>query len=276
MALECPLVDIAGLVPETADDGVAVRWAIGGAVGASTLAYHATVAPGATIARYVNAGCEEILLHVAGGGVAGQGAARRAVRAGHCRLVPAGAEQFFHNSSADEDAVIVGFLIGAPDAARRGRGARGTVAAGDLVPNDAAPDGIVVHLDDVAPARMDAGAGWSITDFRMPIAGHNGAASTLFRARFFPGSVHRKHRHDACEEIYFVIAGEGIAGAGRDRVRVHGGQFHYIPRATEHWLHNVGETDPVEVVGVYIGAAGVDATGYVYMGDVAAADLVPT
>ena len=225
MALECPLIDIAQIAPADlagqADGAVRLHPAIGAGEGSSTAAYHAVVAPGATLARHANEGCDEILLHIAGGGIAGQGGARLRVRAGHCRLIPRGSEQFFHNDSASEDAVIVGFHVGAPDAAARGRADRGVVAADDLVPNDTAPDGLVIHLDDVAPANMNAGDGWSITDFRMPIAGHNGAASTMFRARFFPGSVHKKHRHDNCEEIYFVISGEAMAGAGRDRVPLH-------------------------------------------------------
>ncbi len=77
-----------------------------------------------------------------------------------------------------------------------------------------------------------------------------------------------------CDEIYYIISGHGLAGAGPDRVEVHGGQFHYIPRGVEHWLHNLSETEPIEVVGAYVEAGSVaDTAGYVYMGDVTAADL---
>ena len=79
--------------------------------------------------------------------------------------------------------------------------------------------------------------------------------------------------HDNCEEIYYVISGRGFAGAGSDRVEVHGGHFHYIPSGVEHWLYNIGETEPIEVVGIYVGAGSVAETGYVYMGDVTEDDL---
>ena len=141
------------------------------------------------------------------------------------------------------------------------------------MPRDGFSDGILVHLDDVPPENMNEGDGWSITDFRLPIGKHNGSSTTLFRARFFPGAVHKKHRHDNCEEIYYIISGHGLAGAGDDRVEVRGGHFHYIPPGVEHWLYNLSDTEPVEAVGLYIGSGSVEDTGYVYMGDVTEEDL---
>jgi hypothetical protein len=41
----------------------------------------------------------------------------------------------------------------------------------------------------------------------------------------------------------------------------------------EHWLVNLGRIEPLEVVGVYVGAGGVEETGYVYTGEVTEADL---
>ena len=120
---------------------------------------------------------------------------------------------------------------------------------------------------------MNKGEGWSITDFRIPLGKHNGSATTLFRARFFPGAVHKKHRHENCEEIYYIISGHGLAGAGPDRVEVRGGHFHYIPKGVEHWLYNLSGTEPVEAVGIYIGSGSVEDTGYVYMGDVTEEDI---
>jgi len=112
-----------------------------------------------------------------------------------------------------------------------------------------------------------------ITDFRMPIGRHNGSATALFWAKFMPGSVHKKHRHDNCEELYYVISGHGVAGAGPDRAKVRGGHVHYIPKGVEHFMYNTSKTEPLEVIGIYIGAGSVDKTGYVYTGDVTPADL---
>jgi len=120
---------------------------------------------------------------------------------------------------------------------------------------------------------MKENEGWSITDFRMPIGRHNGSPTTLFWAKFMPGAVHRKHRHENCEEIYYVIRGRGLAGAGPDRAEVRGGHVHYIPRGVEHFLYNLSPTEPLEAIGIYIGAGSVEETGYRYTGDVTAADL---
>ena len=134
-------------------------------------------------------------------------------------------------------------------------------------------EGILVHIDDVKPSQMNAKDGWSITDFRMPIGRHNGSPTTLFWGKFLPGAVHKKHRHENCEEIYYVIRGHGVAGAGPDRAEVRGGHVHYIPKGVEHFLYNLSPTEPLEVIGVYTGAGSVEETGYVYTGEVTEADL---
>ena len=85
--------------------------------------------------------------------------------------------------------------------------------------------------------------------------------------------MHKKHSHENCEEIYYIISGHGLAGAGPDRVEVTAGQFHYIPAGVEHWLYNLSETDPIHVVGVYINAGSVEETGYIYHGDVTPKDI---
>lgn len=280
MQREYPLVHLASVAPLRRpangwDGRTDLRIGVSQAEGSSSLAYRAVVPPGASRARHVNRNCDEILIYLRGEGVAGQGAARAQVRAGHCQWVPRGCEHFFHNGSKSEDAVIVGFYPGAGALSAIGFEAGAPLAAGELRAGQSAVTvGALVHLDDVAPARMSKDLGWSITDFRLPIGRHNGASSTLFRARFFPGAVHRKHRHDRCEEIYFLISGSGIAGAGRDRVRVEGGDFHFIPKGVEHWLSNLSAREPIEVVGIYIGAGSVEETAYVYLGDVTAGDLV--
>jgi mannose-6-phosphate isomerase-like protein (cupin superfamily) len=236
--------------------------------------FHSIFRPGSTHKKHLHSRCDEIAVYLKGHGVVGQREGRAEVRAGHCRLMPRGAEHFFYNETEDEDALVVGFYIGAKDVADTGYQYCGEVTEQDLkMPRNGFPDGILVHLDDVKPEKMDQGQGWSITDFRLPLGRHNGSSTTLFRARFFPGAVHKKHRHDNCEEIYFVISGHGLAGAGPDRVEVRGGHFHYIPKGVEHWLHNLSPTEPIEVVGIYIGAGNVAETGYVYMGDVTAEDL---
>ncbi len=267
VAIEKPVQTEGGAGPE-------IRFPIGGNVGSSTTAVHVLYGPGSALGKHVHNDCDEIAILLRGRGIAGQDGERAEIRAGHCRLIPRGAERFFVNASDSEDALVVGFLIGAADPAASGLEYRGKVGEADLgAPRAGFKDGIMVHLDDVRPENMEQGDGWLISDFRLPIGGHNGSASTLFRARFLPGAVHKKHRHEKCDEIYYIISGHGLAGAGPDRVEVRGGHFHYIPRGVEHWLHNLSETEPIEVVGIYVQAGSIAETGYVYMGDVSAADL---
>ena len=52
-----------------------------------------------------------------------------------------------------------------------------------------------------------------------------------------------------------------------------GGHVHYIPRGVEHFLYNTSETEPLEAIGIYVGAGSVEETGYVYTGEVTEADL---
>ena len=56
-------------------------------------------------------------------------------------------------------------------------------------------------------------------------------------------------------------------------MEVTAGQFHYIPAGVEHWLHNLSDTDPIHVIGVYIGSGSVAETGYVFRGDVILDDI---
>ena len=108
-----------------------------------------------------------------------------------------------------------------------------------------------VHVDDVPPRNMDPKQGWSISDFRIIMDGRMGCSSTIFRGLFMPGAIHKKHRHDNCDEMYYVLRGHGLAGAGDDRVELFAGHYHYIPRGTEHWLINLSKNEPIEVYGIY-------------------------
>ena len=68
-------------------------------------------------------------------------------------------------------------------------------------------------------------------------------------------------------------SGHGMAGAGPDRAEVRGGHVHYIPKGVEHFMYNLSKTEPLEVIGIYIGAGNVEETGYAYTGEVTDADL---
>ena len=68
----------------------------------------------------------------------------------------------------------------------------------------------LVHVDDVRPENMKAGEGWAISEFRLPISGKNGSATTLFHSIFRPGSRHAKHLHSRCDEIAVYLKGHKV------------------------------------------------------------------
>ena len=280
MPLKYPLVHVDDVRPENMKEGEGwaiseFRLPISGRNGSSTTLFHSIFRPGSTHARHLHRNCDEIAVYLKGRGIVGQGNERMEIRPGHCRLMPKGSEHFFYNASQDEEGLVIGFYVGATSVADTGYEFRGHVTEADLkAPRvDKFHQGTLVHIDDVTPARMSAKDGWSITDFRMPIGRHNGSPTTLFWAKFMPGAVHEKHRHENCDEIYYVIRGRGLAGAGPDRAEVRGGHVHYIPKGVEHFLYNLSTTEPLEAIGVYVGAGSVEETGYVYTGEVSEADI---
>ncbi len=280
MTLMYPLVHVDDVAPENMKqrDGWAIsefRLPISGKHGSSTTLFHSIFRPGSTHAKHLHSRCDEIAVYLQGHGVVGQGNERTQVRAGHCRLMPRGSEHFFFNETKDEEALVIGFYVGAKNVEDTGYEFRGPVTEDDIAMQrrEKLSQGTLVHIDAVKPSQMNAGDGWNITDFRMPIGRHNGSPNTLFWGKFMPGAVHQKHRHENCEEVYYVIRGHGLAGAGPDRAEVRGGHVHFIPKGVEHFLYNLSSTEPLEVIGVYTGAGNVEETGYVYLGDVTAADI---
>ena len=267
MALQYPLVRLDDVPLVNAGGGADLKIPISVTEGSSTAAFHYTADPGAVSPRHRHTNCAEISYYITGHGTVEAAGQSADVRPGTCQLIPKNTAHHFHNST-DEQAQVIGFYLGAESLEATGFEPVDSDGSGSS-------DGVItVHIDDVQPENMDQKDGWFINDFRLPIGGHNGAASTLFRARFLPGAVHKKHRHENCEEIYYIISGHGLAGAGADRVEVQSGDFHYIPAGVEHWLHNLSVTEPIEVVGIYIDSGSVAETGYVYMGDVTEDDLV--
>ncbi|HXF65371.1 MAG TPA: cupin domain-containing protein [Burkholderiales bacterium] len=280
MPLRHLLVHVDEVRPENmqAGEGWAIsefRLPLSGRNGSSTTVFHSIFRPGSTHARHLHRNCDEIAVYLKGHGVVGQGAERAEVRAGHCRLMPRGSEHFFFNETRDEEALVVGFYVGARSVEDTGYEFRGTVTEADL----AAPrsrkfgEGVLVHVDEVEPERMSAAEGWSVSDFRIPIGRHNGSASALYWARFLPGAMHHWHRHENCDEIYYVVRGRGLAGAGADRVEVRAGHVHLIPKGVEHFLANLDAAEPLEVIGLYAGAGSVEESGYVFTGKASAARL---
>lgn len=131
----------------------------------------------------------------------------------------------------------------------------------------------LVHLDDVPLENQDKARGWTISQFRLPITGKDGSPSALFHGLFQPGSEHSMHLHDRSDELCIYIRGEGLVGAGEDRLRIGPGSARLMPRTVPHFFHNASVGEPAEVFGIYVGATDVAATGYGYCGKPTADDL---
>ena len=275
MPVKYPLVHVDDVQPENMKkgDGWAIsefRLPVTGRDGSSTTIFHSIFRPGSTHAKHLHRNCDEIAVYLRGHGIVGQSSERTEVRPGHCRLMPAGSEHFFHNETKDEDGLVIGFYVGAKDVAGTGYEFRGPVTEEDLkVPRrEGLREGILVNIEDVKPSKMDPDQGWSVSDFRLPIGRHNGSGNALFWAKLAPGDVHHRHRHDRCEVLYYVIGGDGVVGAGPDRAQVRGGHVHFVPKGVEHFMYNASKTEPLEVIGVYTGAGSVEESGYVFTGKV--------
>ena len=279
MSLQYPLVHVDDVVPENMKKGEG--WAISefrlpitGKDGSSTTLFHSIFRPGSTHAKHLHSKCDEIAVYLKGRGIVGQRNERTEIRPGHCRLMPAGSDHFFHNESKDEEGLVIGFYVGAKSVPDTGYEFCGSVSDADLtVPrSEGLKEGILVNVQDVKPLPMNANDGWSISDFRMPIGRHNGSANAQYWAKLQPGDLHHKHRLDNCEELYYVIRGHGVVGAGADRAEVRGGHVHFIPKGVERFMVNSSKTEPLEVIGVYTGAGSIEEAGYAYTGAVTEAD----
>lgn len=280
MALDYPLVHVDDVVPENMKPGEGwaiseFRLPVSGMHGSATTLFHSIFRPGSTHAKHLHRRCDEIAVYLQGHGVVGQGAERTEVRAGHCRRMPQGSEHFFFNETKDEEALVIGFYVGAGSVEATGYEFRGAVTEADIARERSARlgEGTLLHIDSVPPSPMPAAEGWGISDFRIPIGRHNGSANMLFWGKFLPGAAHHKHKCLNCEKLYYVVRGHGLAGAGRDRVELRPGHVHFIPKGVEHFLVNPSTTEPFEVIGVYTGAGSIEEAGYVYLGNVTESDL---
>jgi len=132
----------------------------------------------------------------------------------------------------------------------------------------------VVHLEDVVPEAVKEESGWKKMDIRFVITGERQGSKncTMFRALFPPGARHMKHRHTNSDELFHMIRGHGASGAGEKEYEMKAGSSHFIPRGVTHWLRNLSETEPIDVVGVYLSAGNLKESGYIFEGEVTEKD----
>jgi oxalate decarboxylase/phosphoglucose isomerase-like protein (cupin superfamily) len=126
-----------------------------------------------------------------------------------------------------------------------------------------------VNIADVGPQHgaqpEDGRPGWIDMDVRWLITRDTvGADDSVFGVTYFPpGSRHEIHRHEGCEEVEYLIQGEGVARVGQDDVAMGVGDAVYVPRNDYHGFRNTSETETAVMVWYYAGAASLDEAGYI-------------
>tara|TARA_A100001037_G_scaffold291416_1_gene305491 strand:- start:301 stop:1095 length:795 start_codon:yes stop_codon:yes gene_type:complete len=131
----------------------------------------------------------------------------------------------------------------------------------------------IIQTMDVEPERMEERDGWAISEFRLPITGETGSATTVFHSIFRPGSTHAKHLHEVSDEIAVYLSGYGVVGQSDSRAVVSAGHCRLMPKGSAHFFYNETETEDAKVIGFYMNAPSVAGTGYQFCGTVTPEDL---
>ncbi len=243
------------------------RLPISGAHGSATTVFHSIFRPGSTHAKHLHYKSDEIAVYLQGKGVVGQGHSRAEVGPGHCRLMPRGSEHFFFNETTDQDAIVIGFYVGAANVADSGYEYRGHVQPADLdMPRGGLHEGILVRLQDLDPIDTRELDAYSAAEVRLPIGSHNGSANALIQVVIGPGGTLLDHRFKECEQLHFIVRGTGVVRSGAQRTTVRAGYFILVPKGVELGLLNSDPGAPLELIGVLTGAGNLAKAGYVGCG----------
>ena len=86
-------------------------------------------------------------------------------------------------------------------------------------------------------------------------------------ATFPPHGQHMLHVHDDAEEVAIYLKGRGLRTVGDEQYEVVPGTVAYVPPGVPHGLQNLSETEPIELICIYLGAPSVEKTGYRLIGE---------
>ncbi len=111
---------------------------------------------------------------------------------------------------------------------------------------------------------LDETGGWVDMDVQFLVDHASGAESMVFgRTVFKPGSgTHAVHRHQHAEEVVLIVRGHGIAIDGEQEIEVAPGDLVLHPRNAWHGFRNSSESEEVEMLWVWGGAASRESAGY--------------
>jgi mannose-6-phosphate isomerase-like protein (cupin superfamily) len=74
---------------------------------------------------------------------------------------------------------------------------------------------------------------------------HGNRTQSLAEATVRPGQTTRIHRHGQAEEMYYILAGEGLMVVDNENQAVHAGDAIHIPPGAWHSMTNTGHVDLV-------------------------------
>lgn len=248
-------------------DGWAIsefRLPISGVDGSSSTIFHAVFRAGSTHARHVHHHCDEFVAYVTGHGVVGGGEGRARVESGHRRRIPRGSQHFFKNQSEQEAALVIGFYVGARSVEDSGYEHRGSVEPKDVErPFIEIDEGTLVTLAETPVADLAEIAPWSQAEVRLSVGSHTASPNALLDATLVPGAHIERHRLQGCEQLYFVVEGEGMVESGDTTIPVRAGSVVFVPRGTEFALSNVSGIERLWFLGVLTGAGSLAEAGCV-------------
>ena len=132
----------------------------------------------------------------------------------------------------------------------------------------------LIEIATVKPSNDGVASGWSEGQFRVVLSEREGCSSTFYQAILGPGESRDRHINEACDEMYYVVSGHGLAGVDGERVELFAGHYHLIPKGAEHWLANLGRNNPLVVIGLYDRAPNMLAAASQLTGQVQGDDLL--
>ena len=120
---------------------------------------------------------------------------------------------------------------------------------------------------DIKPARIKRDEGWREMNIKWLLGEETiGLKSALlFKSVIKAGAAHEKHLHHKSDELIYIISGKGRHGLGDEEWDIGPGDTYLNPRDMVHWSYGTDPNDPLNLVGVYVGAGSIEDTGYEFI-----------
>jgi quercetin dioxygenase-like cupin family protein len=119
------------------------------------------------------------------------------------------------------------------------------------------------NIAEVDFARVRSEEGWVDLNIKFVTEAISGFDDVcLFRATFPPSATHQRHIHANAVEFFYVISDRGMSGYDEDEHTITAGDFEMVEKGGVHWLRNVSEDEPIEVIGGYPAVGSLEEAGY--------------